>query len=271
MEPGSPTADGLSPGSAFNPASAALFGITNNDPFLQAVLFAVSNFAPTNRAEEMQGVVLRGRAGEYPQTDVTFPGGSSVTIIMDGPTRFGASGTAGTTDWRYEVTPIAFGSPQFPILSIGQEGRPGTIQVFSDLVLSNGSSGQLVGVKSSDVSWEDISEDTLTGLSLLVIEGGSPEVINVPSALLYMFNPGGGFASDNVTVGRLQTARSVHFQGNIIVSSAPFPPDDDGILNCRIDGNWTGPAGTARFDKFTQDNFGGVFAGGAGPGDYLEA
>lgn len=266
---GPASADG-SAGLPFNLTSAALSGADNGCPLAQAADFARNNLAPNNRAEEMAGIIYCVRGGEYPQSNIVWPGFSSQSIIVDGPARFGATAIEGTTNWTFAASSVAFGSPQFPILSMGQSARPGTVQVFANLVLSNGSSGQLVGLKSADISWFDISESALTGLSLVFLDGGSVESINVPSALLYYNNPSGGFIENAVIVGRLQRASMAHFRDAITVSTTPLPPDDDGIISCRIDGGWTGPAGTARFDEYTQDQFLGVFAGGAGPADYLE-
>jgi hypothetical protein len=267
---GNPRADGsiLAP---FNRTSAARAGVQGADPLKQAADHARARMAPTNREEEMAGVVYRVRGGEYPQSDIEWPGFSSQTILVDGPARFGEVGLAGTTTWRFEASPIAFGAPQFPILSIGQAVAAGSVLVYSNLVLSNGSSGQIVGLKSVEVSWEDILEDALTGLSLVSIEGGTLENINVPSALLFYNNRGGSFVNGDITVGRFQHGHMLKCKGDVVVSATPFPPDNAGLVGCRLDGNWTGPAGTARFDKFTQDNHAGAFAGGASAADFLEA
>jgi len=245
---------------------------TIHDPIL-GIQNAIDSFAaPTNATEEAAENVLHIAGGVYDEA-ITIPNRFGRWVLYYyGSMQIGTFGVPKGITWV--SAPAAYGATGQPSLTLASAAHiPGSGFLTGSLAIGDGGGG---------------GQDTVVVLSDAYVFGtsgvsGAMAGAIGCTAIRTTFNgavtwPTGDltFRScrtiGNMAIRRVQLAHASAWQGTLTVTATPAAGaiGTSAFLNCTIAGNFTGPAGTALFDRFTVDNFGGGFAGGAGAGDYME-
>jgi len=273
--PGDEDADG-SVGRPFNPVSAAAARsaglIASDEAQIQEALNDIGPPADTAEAGVPMRVLCAG--GEYDAQKVRPVGHGITSLVTLGQVRMGnvPAFDAGI-EWTLDGTTFP-GLSFIPTLHVyGVASQPNTgWLVFGDILIEDGGLNVDHGLHLGDVGMRNLAVKgggSLAGRTRLHLIrcstlGGA---VNLPDADCYTFRDCQFGAT---TLDSVEAAARYNDLASVTLSSAPIGGDPSGFYACAIAGTFTGPAGTARFDKVTQDMHGAGFAGGAGAGDYLE-
>jgi predicted RecA/RadA family phage recombinase len=259
----------------YNPASAAIDGsLVGIEAEIQQAINALAAI-PQSAADEDQTRRVRLEGGIYAPQDQIYPAVGNYEL------RWEAGGQIGTTpvvpSKISRVVSASSGVLGNRLKIIATRGNPGIF--FGTIELGDANANVLQWLIIRGVTLFGIVTDgALTGDVVLQFDevstsGGPPPAngqIVLPTGTIFRcFDNNFGAL---VTLETIVRAAHTRFAFPVTVSAAPAGGTYSAFIDCLLGANtFTGPAGTALFDKFTQDNHTGGFAGGAGAGDYLEA
>jgi hypothetical protein len=258
-------ADGT-PENPFCPESAAQLG--KGSAWEQAV---ESMGLPENETDQDRTRIVNIRSGIYPPMNFRIPEAGSWTFTREGTVVLPAG-----TLVRRAMSPAVYGSFGFPsIVTFDGSGilvfddgdvelwdtgaRPGGVLYFFERVF----------FERLTQGGNSIASNTQIDLRECSLDGALPDgSINMPEATLSTLIRNNFFRQ--VTAEAIQYAEACYFEDDIEVSDPPSG-NLNGFFNCKILGQFTGPAGSAQFDNTTQSLFGGGLLGGASEDDFIDS
>ncbi|MGD2215159.1 MAG: hypothetical protein PVJ64_00330 [Gemmatimonadales bacterium] len=269
--PGAENADGT-PGNPYNPNSAAAarvaLEILADEGEIQQAINAIGE--PTTAAEEGIPATVHLLGGEHPEQAIRPLARGRTRLEAHGLVRVGSHLTYGS---RLEYAPAGaqLGSSIVRGIDIVSRGAGvAGVLLFGDIEIDDGGAGIGHAIAVQGLTVRDWSSTVgHTGTIQLHADGLTVSgALNLPTAWVLLGER--ILCTGAWTVDRMRcVARSGRWQDALTVTTAPSYAHQ-GYYGCEIAGLFTGPAGSARYDKVTQNLSLGGFAGGAGPGDFLE-
>jgi len=245
---------------------------TIHDPIL-GLQNAIDSFpAPTNAAEEAAENVMHVSGGVYDEAVVLPTRFGRWVIFYYGSKQVGTFAAPKGITWQ--AAAAAHGATGQPSLTLASAAHiPGSGFLTGNLAIGDGGAA----VNTVVVLWDAyvygntaVNGSMAGGLGLTACRTTFTGPFTFPTcdATFRSCALNGAYSAKSIILAD----KTLWGSTVTVTNTAPAGPiGAPGFHNCVIAGNFTGPAGTALFDKYTQDNFGGAFAGGAGAGDYLEA
>jgi len=264
-----------SPWNPYNPNSAQYRGFTGGAAggCIQQAINELSvphnrTGEPWNTATEEQAAVVNLAGGVYPVEDIVCPRLGSLSFIQRSLSRF-SNPPPGTSTISRIVDPVAFGSTKLPNLAFTGPEAGGFLGFF-DLELTDDGQNQAQGLRIDGTGIIGAVRNQTPCVGSIAVYGDRSTVdgdFDLPTANVWevescVFN-------QEINVESLELAKNCYFD-EVIVAQPPAS-SLTGIVGCTVLTSWTGPAFSALWDAATQTkSAAAVFAGGAGPMDYVD-